>query len=302
MSRSEGTIFQTQRWSIHDGEGIRSTVFLKGCPLRCQWCANPESWQASPEVLVFNERCQRCGRCVQACQAGALTGEAGQAIRFDRDKCRHCFACCEVCPAGARKPVGTVATVAAVMSVIRRDAVFYRESGGGVTFSGGEPFAQPEFLRQLVAACSRQGIATAVETSGCFDWETVKDIMEQLDHVFVDIKHMDDAVHRRLTGVGNQTILANIAAMSRQHPAVIVRVPLMDEVNANASNIRAMCDFLRRETRVIGVELLPYHDFGQAKYRAVGASVVAFSAPDTDQIAKLKQIIAEYGIAVLDFR
>ncbi|HMM22069.1 MAG TPA: glycyl-radical enzyme activating protein [Selenomonadales bacterium] len=301
MKPCSGTIFQIQRWSIHDGEGVRSTVFLKGCPLRCKWCANPESWNGNPEVLFFQEKCTGCNRCVPVCGEGAIDpGET--AGRFSRERCSCCARCCEVCPTGARKRIGAKVTVEDVLQVIRRDAVFYRESGGGVTFSGGEPFAQPEFLRQLAAACRRLGIDTAVETSGYFDWEQVKDIFGLLDGVFVDIKHMDDERHRQMTGVGNRGILENIARISLLHPNTIVRVPLIEEVNAHEQNIRAMGEFLKNHTRVKGVEFLPYHDFGEAKYRAVGAQGQAFTTPDGAKIAAMKEIIAAYGIDIVDFK
>lgn len=302
MSNVSGNIFQIQRWSIHDGEGIRSTVFLKGCPLRCKWCANPESWNNAPEVLFFREQCSGCGRCVQVCSTGAIETENGTINGFARERCGGCFECCTVCPTGARKKIGSTVTVEDVLKVIKRDAIFYRESGGGVTFSGGEPFAQPEFLRQLVASCSRLGLDTAVETCACFDWDRVKDIFELLDCVFVDIKHMDDQVHKELTGVGNLRILENIASISRVHPKTIVRVPLIEGVNAGEQNIRKMCEFLRQNTRVEGVEILPYHDFGVSKYRAVGVEGQTFTAPDADKIENIKKIILDYGISVLDFK
>lgn len=301
MSNVAGTIFQVQRWSIQDGEGIRSTVFLKGCPLRCRWCANPESWRGDPEVMFFRERCTGCGRCVEVCGHGAAVMADGVAGGGTREKCRGCGQCCAVCPGGARKLIGSVVTVDDVMRVISRDAVFYRESGGGVTFSGGEPFAQPEFLRQLVTACNRLGIDTAVETSGCFEWDEVKDIVEKLDAVFIDIKHMDDAVHRRLTGAGNRLILENAARIARLKPGTIVRVPLIAGINDDERNIRELGEFLRAQAPVKGVEFLPYHDYGQAKWDAVGAAAQTFAAPDAARIAAVKKIIADYGINIADF-
>lgn len=301
MKQCSGTIFQIQRWSIHDGEGVRSTVFLKGCPLRCRWCANPESWKGSPEVVFFEEKCTGCNRCLTVCKEGAITkGEPSP--YFNRDKCCCSTRCCEVCPTGARKLIGSTVTVDEVLKVIKRDAVFYRESGGGVTFSGGEPFAQPDFLRQLVTSCSRLGINTAVETSGYFEWEQVKDIFAMLDCVFIDIKHMDDVRHREITGVGNGKILENIALISRMHPYTIIRVPLIAEVNANGQNINSMCEYLKKHTCVKGVELLPYHDFGESKYRAVGAQGRTFTTPDTATIDKMKKIISDHSIPIVDFK
>lgn len=300
MSNVTGSIFQIQRWSINDGEGIRSTVFFKGCPLRCQWCANPESWRRNPEVLFFQERCSGCGRCAQGCESGALR-TYDQTIGFVRENCSGCGKCCAVCPTGARKIIGSVVTVEEVLQVIKRDAIFYRESGGGVTFSGGEPFAQAEFLRQLVMACNRLGLDTAVETSGYFEWNRVKDIFAYLDFVFVDIKLMDDTLHQRFTGVSNRVILENIAAIARVHPSVVVRVPLVEAVNAAEGNIRAMCEFLCQHPGVKGIEILPYHDFGESKYRAVGAAPPAFTTPDAAHTDGVKKTIAGYGIKIFDF-
>ena len=198
--------------------------------------------------------------------------------------------------------MGSTGSAADVMRVIKRDAVFYRESGGGVTFSGGEPFAQPGFLRQLAAACQQSGIETAVETSGCFELPLVQDILTMLDCVFVDIKHMDEVTHKTLTGVSNRIILRNIAALSQTHPRVIVRVPLIHAINDSEENIRAMCAFLRESTKVAGVELLPYHNFGAAKYRAVGADFYDFSTPEAASMERMQQLIAASGIAVLDFK
>ena len=161
---------------------------------------------------------------------------------------------------------------------------------------------QPEFLRQLVISCNRLGIDTAVETSGYFDWESVKDIFDCLDCVFVDIKHMDDEVHRNMTGVGNRRILENIASISRLNPNTIVRVPLIEEVNAGEQNIRKMCEYLKRNTSVTGVELLPYHDFGASKYNAVGAASQSFGTPDATKVDGIKKIITEYGLHIVDFK
>lgn len=301
MKPCNGTIFQIQRWSINDGEGVRSTVFLKGCPLRCKWCANPESWNKRSEVLFFQEKCVGCNRCMAVCNNNAISLEKSK-YHFKRENCSGCAKCCEVCPTGARKMIGDLVTVEDVLKVIKRDAVFYRESGGGVTFSGGEPFAQPEFLRQLAATCYQLGLDTAVETSGYFDLEQVKDILEYLDCIFVDIKHMDDETHKQMTGVSNRVILENIAQISQLHPNTIVRVPLIEEVNANEHNIKKMCEFLKSNTQVCGVELLPYHNFGEAKFNAVGYQGHTFTTPDTSKIEEIKAIIAAYGIRILDFK
>lgn len=301
-SSVSGTIFQIQRWSVNDGEGIRSTIFLKGCPLRCQWCANPESWHGAPEVLFLPEKCTGCGRCVAVCDAAAVRIDPVSHKAVASGACLGCGKCCQVCAGGARKQIGMRVTVDDVMKIIQRDAVFYRESGGGVTFSGGEPFLQAEFLRQLVLACGRIGLDTAVETCGYYDWQPVKDIFEHLDCVFIDCKHMDDTLHRQWTGVSNRPILENIQRISRLPLRTIVRVPLIREVNATEENVRAMCRFLLKETAVREVELLAYHDYGKSKHHAAGLPARSFSAISEAETDKLKQIITEYGITLADFK
>jgi pyruvate formate lyase activating enzyme len=241
--RLEGTIFQVQRWSIHDGEGIRSTVFLKGCPLRCAWCANPESWTGS--------------------------ADGGQGRRV---------------------------TAANLMKELRKDEIFYRESGGGVTFSGGEPFAQPEFLRELVAACGAVGYHTAAETSAFFDWNEAADIFARLDAVFVDIKHMDSLQHKKFTGVPNGVILKNVERILATHGDVTVRVPLVAGVNDDEANIRALRDFLRgaKARGLKGVELLPYHNLGVSKYSALGLPIPPeFAAPPVTVVESLKESLRD---------
>jgi len=297
---AKGFIFQIQRWSVHDGDGIRSTVFFKGCPLRCQWCANPESWRQQVELFFFPDRCSGCGRCLAACPAGAsklVTGKSEVA----RSKCLGCGNCAAQCPTAARRMIGSGVTVQEVLRLIKRDAVFYRESGGGITFSGGEPFAQPELLRQLVQGCQDMGIETAVETSGCFELEAVEDIFGQLDCVFMDIKHMDDGTHMRLTGVSNRTILDNVAAVARLHSKVIVRVPLIQGINDKEENIAALCSFLQANPQIAGVELLSYHGLGEGKYAALGMAGTSFAPPSRESVERIKAAVANQGITVLDY-
>ena len=193
-------------------------------------------------------------------------------------------------------------TVDTVMQAIGRDMIFYRQSGGGVTFSGGCPFAQPEFLRQLVRACNNRGIHTMVESCGFFVWEDVSDIVAMLDGLFVDIKHMDAAMHKRFTGVDNEVILANIRRISEINPNTIIRVPLVAGVNDSIDNIAAMCAFLRDETAVSGVELLLYHDFGSSKYQAVDAEVPQFTAPSAEHLQVLQNIVTTHGLKLFDFK
>ncbi|AJQ28557.1 glycyl-radical enzyme activating protein [Pelosinus fermentans] len=302
-NRIAGNVFQIQRWSVHDGDGIRSTVFLKGCPLRCKWCANPESWNPNPEILYFRDRCIGCAQCSLACNHQAIPMDGGIPLSFSREKCCCCGDCCEVCPNGAKKMIGSLMTVEEVIKILKRDSIFYRESKGGVTFSGGEPFAQSEFLREMILACKRLAIDTAVETSGFFEWEDAEDIVKELDTVFIDIKHMDEQVHKRLTGVSNRKILENVIRISQNHHDLIIRVPLISGVNDDRNNIEQMCQFLQENTRILGVELLPYHPLGSSKMSALDREGwEIFNAPDAEKVEHIKKIIAEYEIQNIDFK
>ncbi len=198
-------IFNIQRWSLHDGPGIRTTVFLKGCPLRCRWCSNPESWSFTKQQFYLRDQCVDCFNCVEVCPNGANRVQGGK-LRYNRDLCTVCGACITTCSAGARESVGDDATVEQILKTITRDAVFYRSSDGGVTFSGGEPFAQPELLRYLVRGCFKAGIQMAVETCGYFNYPNVEDILDYIDDILIDFKHSDPDCHRRLTGVSNERI------------------------------------------------------------------------------------------------
>lgn len=302
MEKISGHVFQIQRWSVHDGDGIRTTVFLKGCPLRCSWCANPESWNSKPEILFFSERCSGCGRCSKVCANNAILFENGSAV-FRKERCCVCAKCCEVCPVGARRKIGSRMTVEEVLEVVKRDTIFYRESGGGVTFSGGEPFAQIDFLRALVSSCKKLGIDTAVETSGYFNWNQAKDIVEILNCVFVDIKHMNDSCHKKLTGVSNRRILENIIEISRIHQNVIIRVPLICGVNDKEENIKEICTFLVQHTRISSIEILPCHDLGISKYKALGfTGSQLYRTPDVAKIEFLNEVMTSYGIDIINFK
>lgn len=247
MAAPAGLIFQVQRWSIHDGAGIRSTVFLKGCPLRCAWCANPESWSA---------------------EVGAGFGER--------------------------------VTVGELMARLRRDEVFYRESGGGVTFSGGEPLAQPRFLLAALEACGESGYRCAAETSLAAPWEEAWPALRLLDEVFCDIKVVDGARHRELTGAGNGLILANARRLLEARGRVTVRVPLVAGVNDGEGDLEALGDFLRGAPGLAGVEFMPYHDLGVGKYPKLGLPKPpsSFAPPAKSHLRRLAGILQGRGLAV----
>lgn len=291
-----GNVFDIQRWSLHDGNGIRTTIFLKGCPLRCKWCHNPESWNENTVLTFSNEKCIKCGKCIDVCPNEANIIMDGN-IELQHSRCKACGKCVEVCPSGAREIIGEKMSVDDIIKIIKRDMVFYRESGGGVTFSGGEPTYQHQFLRELVKSCKALGIDTAIETCGYFEWGLLKDIFEMVDFVFVDIKHMDSNIHKKFTSVDNKLILENIINISKLNKKPVIRIPLIEDVNDDLKNIHETLEFISKKIIAGGVELLPYHNYGVPKYKALGmANHYEFKKPNEEKIEEIESIIKEYGI------
>ncbi|NOZ29769.1 MAG: glycyl-radical enzyme activating protein [Chloroflexi bacterium] len=295
----KGIIFDFKRFSVHDGPGIRTTVFLKGCPLSCWWCHNPESQAPGPELIVRESRCIRCYACVAACEQGAISQNGGIPIT-DREKCVLCGACAEVCYAEAREIAGREMTVAEVMAEIERDAAFYEESGGGVTFSGGEPLLQGEFLIALLEACRERGIHTAVDTSGFAPWETMERVGQLADLFLYDLKLMDDAQHRKYAGATNRPILENLQALSKQGREIVLRIPLIPGINDDEENIRQLGRFAAALPHLNHVDLLPYHRMGAEKYERLDK---AYTLPDThppskERVSEIAQILRGFGLRV----
>lgn len=301
LEKTEGIIFEVQRWSLHDGDGIRSTIFMKGCPLRCKWCHNPESWQIKPEILFFSEKCTGCGKCSQICPTGAAS-QSGDKASFDRPKCTMCLECLSSCQGKALKLYGNKTTAGELFRKIKRDSVFYRESGGGVTLSGGEPTMQPKLLDAIVRLCSSAGIDTAIETSAYFEWDKLKDTIELIDFVFVDLKHMDNQVHKELTGAPNCGILKNIVKLSDMKKKPVIRIPLIEGVN-DGDNLRSTLDFISKNVDAAGVELLPYHSFGESKYPALGLEYSCpFKPPSAKALQAGRELIKSFGLNVIDYK
>ena len=272
-----GQVFNVQRFSTHDGPGIRTTVFLKGCPARCVWCHNPESQAAAPVVMVQGARCIQCGECVEACPEGAPVQEGGRSSRAGV-VCRVCSACVEVCPTGARTLAGASTTVAEVVQQIVADRVFFEQSGGGATFSGGEPLVQFEFLAGLLAACRAQGVHTAVDTCGFAPREHLLAIAPLTDVFLYDLKAIDPGRHRALTGIPNAPILDNLRALGEVHANIWLRVPIIPGVNDDADNLDATARVAQQTRGVRQVNLLPYHRTAQHKFAVLGRP---FPLPDT---------------------
>jgi pyruvate formate lyase activating enzyme len=276
-----GLIFNVQKYSIHDGPGIRTTVFFKGCPLTCPWCHNPESRGRQPFVYYDRERCLGCEACVRACPEGALSRN-GTGIVTDTDRCEtHAF-CAEACPAEARRLVGRRVTVDGLLAEIQRDRTFYERSGGGVTFSGGEPLLQWKFLVDVLAACGKHGLHRAVDTSGYGEPDVLDRVAAETDLFLYDIKLMDPAQHRRLTGVPLEPILDNLARLLRAGAKVLIRVPLIPGVTSDESIARTAA-LLASLPEVDGVQLLPYHKSARDKHRKFGMPWLLASDEDIPQ-------------------
>lgn len=290
-----GIIFDIQRYSIHDGPGIRTVVFFKGCPLRCLWCSNPESQHPRPELSHSRQNCVRCLECIQRCPHGAIALE-GEEIVFTPGRCDHCGACWENCFREGWQFMGQEVTVPEVLATVTRDRAFYHRSGGGVTLSGGEPLMQPDFCDALLAACQKEGLHTAIETCGYQRWEIIEPILKKVDLVLYDIKEIDPMLHREFTGKANDLILANAAHAARMKP-VIIRVPVIPKHNDSKEEIRAISLFAK-EIGAKELHLLPYHRLGESKYVRLGRPYLLkdLLPPSPKEMETLGRIAAQVAI------
>lgn len=278
-----GIVFDIQKYSIHDGPGIRTTVFLKGCPLRCYWCHNPESQRREPEIFVKKSQCTLCGRCVAACPNGASVASAeGEAPRasleegatgyplagvpvIDRKKCTACGNCCEACPSGARILTGRYVTPDMVMQEVLIDLVFYKNSGGGVTLSGGEATVQSDFALAVLQKCKEAGLHTALDTCGYVAWPVLERLLSYTDLVLYDIKCMGTEKHREATGRSNRMILENAKKIAR-YKQMRIRVPIIKGFNDSARELRAIARFVKAELGPVDIDLHAPNELGEIKY------------------------------------
>ncbi len=306
-----GRVFDIQRWSLHDGPGIRTSVFLKGCPLSCQWCSNPESQAEHPELAYFVDKCIDCRRCVSLCPHGAISVQSG-AMHTERRICAaKCyrsnsvgpFPCLARCYSGARKEIGRLMTAQEVLDEVMKDRLIYEQSGGGITFTGGEPMVQFSFVKALARASKEAWLNVAMETCGYAPWSKYEEVLEFVDFVFLDIKLLDSDRHRELTGRPNRLILDNAPRiaeyMLRKRGAVVVRTPVIPGIT-DVGEVTAIADFIRRQMPGVFVyELMPYHRLGRGKYHDIGrvyamADVEPLKATD---MRPLQDAASSYGLS-----
>ncbi len=296
---STGTIFDIKKFAIHDGPGVRTTVFFKGCPLGCWLCHNPESQEFEPELMLRDGRCDRCGDCIEVCTPDAISLN-GTSIHVDRRKCDMCGACVDVCLPGAIELAGREVTVAEVIEEIERDTIFYDESGGGVTFSGGEPLSQADFALELARMCKERGISIAVDTCGYVAPEVFRRVAEHVDLFLYDLKIMSDDRHREFTGFSNESIHENLRWLSERGASVVVRFPLLPGINDDEENIRELAGFLASLPSRPPVDILPYHKAGVDKYSRLDKEhrTPQLQPPSDDSIAAVVRQLADFGLQV----
>ena len=295
-----GIIFNIQRFSVHDGPGIRTTIFFKGCPLNCLWCDNPEGKKATPEMVFWEERCIRCETCIGICPYNAIETVGRRPKMIVKDRCTLCGRCLDTCYSRALEQIGRYVTVDEVLEEIERDRIFFEAGGGGVTASGGEPTVQPEFLSELFRRCKERQIHTVLETCGYTEWGILEKVLKYTDLVLYDIKDMDPVKHKKFVGVENDLILENAKKISSKLVPMVVRIPIIPRYNDREDNIEATSRFISELRGVREVNLLPYHRFGEAKYKRLRLkyTLKGLKPPREEHLQSIKEKIGSIGIEV----
>ena len=294
----KGVVYNIQRFAVHDGPGIRTLVYMKGCPLGCLLCSSPQSQRATPQILHNEVVCQMCGRCIDVCPLEAITLSEEQGWETDRELCTACGTCVDACLNQALERVGKDTTVEELYREIAKDSPFYRRSKGGVTVGGGEPTMQHEFVTEFLKKCKQHYIHTVIETCGYVKWEHLERILQYVDLLYYDIKHMDPVVHKELTGVSNELILENARQASAMRP-MIIRIPTVPGLTDSDDNISATARFAAElGENLQRIELLPYHKFGTQTYDRLGwkYELTDVEPPSDDHMKRLKDIVESCGV------
>ena len=294
----DGTIFDIQRYSIHDGPGIRTTVFFKGCPLSCKWCANPESQKIFAQIFYRKNKCKVCGKCVEICPLGAISLKS-DSIELDRALCDLCMKCVDACSTHALSRTGTIEPLKSIIEEISSDELFYRNSGGGITVSGGEPLFQPKFLKALLEEARERSLHTAVDTCGFAKWKVIEEILDYTDIILFDLKHLDSVEHKKATGVGNELILENFQRIIEKKKRIWVRIPVIPGFNDSEQHIEKMADFLSKMP-IEKVSLLAFHEWGKTKYKALGIDfpLNGVSTLEEEKLVPVREILKSRGLEV----
>jgi pyruvate formate lyase activating enzyme len=293
----DGMITNIQRASLHDGPGIRTTIFLKGCTMRCKWCHNPETINPQPEIQYFANKCIGCGQCVNVCQSGARRISGGT-ILFTRTVCHSCCKCIEICPTKALSLSGEKVSTERVLTELLKDYPFYLATGGGVTFSGGEPLYQIDFLKALLIGCRKAKIHTAVDTAGNVPWHSFLEIIPYVDMFLFDIKTLDPSVHKQVTGVDNHRLLDNLDKLSSSGASIRIRVPVIPGVNDTRCEMEKIAAFLKDKKGVHAVDILPFHQMAQHKYDSLAQFNNYFNVtiPSAELMSSFNEVFSSFQV------
>ena len=293
----KGIITSIQRMSIHDGPGLRTVIFMKGCNMRCKWCHNPETWSPKKQVQYVQEKCIHCGSCASVCPSGTLQIADGSLI-IDTEKCITCGACQQICCTGAISLVGEEVTPESLFEKVKKDLPYWTESAGGVTLSGGEPLLQRDFARAFYTLCKENNISTAIETNMSMPWSTIESFIPLIDHWMCDLKIYDDARHVKWTGVHNHGIIEHILRFGEMRIPLRVRLTLIPGVNDAEEDVENICKLLAPYSETIQCDLLPFHTFGFSKFETLGMNneLIDKEAMSLDRLIPLKQIVTSYNL------
>ena len=297
----EGNVFDIQDFAVADGPGIRTVVFMKQCPLRCDWCSNPESQNSEKQILYYRKLCADCGKCIEICPKNAIMTDQRFGLLTIRDKCTGCGICEQHCFYDARKLIGKQVSVASLLQTVLKNSAFYSNSEGGVTISGGEPFCQAEFVTEFLKALKKSNVHSAVETSGFTDWKNMEMVLPYIDTFFYDIKHVDEQIHIRAAGVSNKIILENLNRLVKLYRGeLVVRIPFIPGFNGDEESQRQIFSYLHPYSGKIRIEIVPYHRFGKLKYDGLG---LIYKYAELEPVKKtnllyLIDIGNEYGLNV----